>query len=453
MSTDRPTTDRPNFSPELDQPRQNARPQAAPDTAASTFLVHGKAHTNKWNFNHHIVPPMSASVSYRLDSASRGACGFKDFAAAEAHKGDPVFIYDRLDEPTRSMLEENLAWAERGKTCVAFATGMAAISAALGVCLKAGDHVLSHRTVYGCTYSLFTSWYPRLNIDVELTDLRDINTVKGALRPQTRVIYFESPVNPTLELVDIGAMRALVDAENATRPPEAQIRIIVDNTFATPIGQRPLSLGADMVVHSLTKNIGGFGTDMGGAVITNGDLEGELLVWRKDFGGALSSRSAWHILAYGLPTLPLRLAQQAQTATRVATFLEGHPAVAKVHYPGLPSFPQADLAKRQLRTPEGAFMPGNMIYFETREEPGSHQNADALIDWVGENAYCITLAVSLGQLRTLIESPGSMTHSAFPGEGACDSKIAAAGVRLSIGIESADDLIRDLKAALDHIDG
>jgi len=415
----------------------------------ATYLVHGKVHDEAWDFEHHIVPPMSANVTYRLDSARRGGTGFGDFASAAAHKHEPIFIYDRLDEPTRSMLESTLAQTEGGDTCAAFASGMAAISAALGICLNTGDHVIAHRAVYGCTYNLLTVWYKRLGIQVDFCDMTRPEQVAALVKPNTRVIYTETPVNPTLELVDIRALRDIADAANAKRAPDDHmIRVIIDNTFATPYGQRPLTLGADIVCHSLTKNIGGFGTDMGGAVIGSADIEGELLVWRKDFGGALASRVAWQMLVYGLPTLPLRLEKQSESAMQVATWLEGRPEVQRVMYPGLASFPQGELAKKQLRTPEGKFLPGSLIYFETREkQPGSCERSMALVDHIAKHAYSVTLAVSLGQLRTLIENPGSMTHSALPAEAQALGGIAPNGVRLSLGVEEPRDIIHDLEAA------
>lgn len=423
------------------------------DAAMATYLVHGKPFDESWDFSHHIVPPMSASVTYRLDSTQRGCSGFADFASAAAHKHEPIFIYDRLDEPTRSMLESTLARAENADCCVAFATGMAAISAALGICLNTGDHIICHQAVYGCTYSLMTTWYSRLGIEVDFVNMRNLDEVKAAMKSTTRALFTESPVNPNLELIDIGGLRKLADEANSGRGEERPCRVIIDNTFATPYGQRPLELGAHIVCHSLTKNIGGFGTDMGGAVMADASLEGELLVWRKDFGGALSSRSAWNIMAYGLPTMPLRVASQAKTAMEVATWLNQHPDVSSVIYPGLSNYPQRQLALEQLRTPEGEFMPGTLIYFETREDTEhGHERCGKLMDYIADNAYTITLAVSLGQLRTLIESPGIMTHSSLPPEQLAKSGVFPNSVRISMGVESATDIIRDLDTAFKAVD-
>lgn len=418
-------------------------------TSVESFLIHGRHFTEKWDFRHHIIPPQSSSVTYRLDKTERGSRGFQEYASGNAHKSKPIYIYDRLDEPTRGMLEDELAAFEGGDFCVAFSTGMSAIAAALGVVLNAGDEVVAHKTLYGCTYSLLTNWYPRLNIGHTFLDMRDIGALRSAITDKTRAVYFESPVNPTLELIDIAAVRKVVDEVNAKREPARQVYIIVDNTFATPFCQRPLELGAHVVVHSLTKNIGGFGTDMGGAVIGPRALEGQVLLYRKDFGAALAPKSAWPILVYGLPTLPLRLRQQMHTAYEVARYLQGHPKVSRVVYPGLDNYPQLALAKQQMRTPDGEFAPANMIYFETAElDANQPENNIKVVDWIAQHAYTLTLAVSLGQLRTLIENPGAMTHAAVPPEQRIEGGIAPNGIRLSIGVEPAADIIRDLEAAL-----
>lgn len=420
-----------------------------PGVRVESFLVHGRHFTEKWDFRHHIIPPQSSSVTYRLDKTERGAKGFQEYASGNAHKTKPIYIYDRLDEPTRGMLEDELMGVEGGDFCVAFATGMAAIAAALGVTLKQGEHVVAHRTLYGCTYSLISNWLPRNGVSHTLVDARDPEAVLAAIKPETRAVYLESPVNPTLDLIDLRAMRAVADKANAGRAPEQRVKIIVDNTFATPFCQRPLELGAHIVVHSLTKNIGGYGTDMGGAVIGPHELEGQVLLYRKDFGGALAPKSAWPILVYGLPTLPLRLRQQMATAYTVARWLHGHPKVSRVVFPGLETHPQFALAKQQMRTPDGEFAPGNMIYFEIAEpNPAEPENSVRVIDWIAKNAYTLTLAVSLGQLRTLIENPGAMTHAAVPPAERIKGGIAPNGVRLSIGVEHADDIIRDLEAGL-----
>lgn len=417
-----------------------------------THLIHGRLNSAHWDYKHHIVPPASASVAYRLDTSVRGARGFQDFGHDHLGEGEHIYIYDRLDEPTRAMLEENLAYAERGDCAVAFASGMAAISAALCTCAEAGTHILTHNVLYGCTFSLLRNWLPRFGIHTSSADFTRPEYAMQHVRPETRVIYFETPVNPDLTLIDIEAVADWVRTLNEDRPPERQIVLIVDNTFATPYGQRPLTLGADVVVHSLTKNIGGFGTDLGGIVVGPARLERALLGFRKDFGGVLSSRSAWPILVYGLPTLSIRLRQQQQTAMKLARFLEEHGGVESVSYPGLDSFPQKALARRQMLDYEGAFAPGTLIYFTLREDdacPGAHGRR--LIDYLAENSYAITMAVSLGQVRTLVEHPYSMTHSSMTADTGARHLVAPGGIRLSVGLEKGDDLIRDLAEALAHV--
>lgn len=416
------------------------------DYALRTQLIHGRSRSKKWDYNHHVVPPMTASATFRLEGSHRGAEGFFNFACDRINpdREVPIYIYDRLDEPTRGMLEENLAASEGADACVTFSTGMAAISAAFGILCQTGDEIVAHRVLYGCTYSLLTNWLPRMGVKTTFIDFNDPKALKAAINKHTRVVYCETPVNPTLELMDLGAIRAQL-GEGEHRP-----LLVVDNTFATPYGQRPLTLGADVVVHSLTKGIGGFGTDMGGAVLVPDKWRNVLMMYRKDFGGVLSPKAAWDFLVYGLPSLGARMEQQTRSAMKIAQWLEKHPKVERVSYPGLESFPQKALARKQLVTPKGEFTPGLIIYFELHEPKGDGTNGAKMIDWIAENAYAVTLAVSLGQVKTLIEHPYSMTHSAVPEEQRKSSGLHPGGVRLSIGLEDPDDLIRDLSAGLEH---
>ena len=419
-----------------------------------THLVHGNYDSKHGDYDHHVVPPISASAAYRLGSVHRGAQGFVEFASEEAEvKGHiPIYIYDRLDEPTRAILEESLAYAEGGETAVTFATGMAAISAALGVTCKAGTEIVAHHTLYGCTYSLLTNWLPRFGINTRFADLKDERSVREAITERTRVVYFETPVNPTLDLIDIAAVRRWMDDARPGVEEKDRLLMVVDNTFATPYCQRPLEFGADFVAHSLTKDIGGFGTDMGGAVIAPRKFHAPLLMYRKDFGGVLSSKSAWSILVYGLPTLPTRMVNQQKSATRVAQFLERHPKVARVRYPGLETFPQYALARQQMTSYDGKFAPGSMVYFVLKgDEASTNEAADRFMDYIANHAYSITLAVSLGQVRTLIEEPYSMTHAALPAEVKHARGMEPGGVRLSVGLEDWHDLIHDLETALEQV--
>jgi cystathionine beta-lyase/cystathionine gamma-synthase len=253
-------------------------------------------------------------------------------------------------------------------------------------------------------------------------------------------------------MIDIAELRALTDRLNRGRKDVEKVRIVIDNTFATPFCQRPLTLGADVVVHSLTKAIGGFGTDMGGVVIGPKWLHNTIMLYRKDFGGVLSPKAAWNVLVYGLPSLATRMANMQRSALYIAEYLEQHPKVAKVLYPGLDNFPQRDLAEKQMTDYRGKFAPGSMIYFTLKSKSGDNGPAERFIDHIADDAYCVTLAVSLGQIKTLIENPYSMTHSAYQAsagtKGACETSVEPGGIRLSIGLEDRDDIIADLERSL-----
>jgi cystathionine beta-lyase/cystathionine gamma-synthase len=420
-----------------------------------THLIYGQSQNPRWDYSHHLLPPISSSATFRLDSAQRGAQGFADFAhltdevAVKARV--PIYIYDRLGEPNKDMLEENLAYAERGDIAVTFASGMAAIAGILGILSGSGSEIVAHNMLYGCTYSLLTNWYPRLRIGVQFADFTDPAEVRRRISKSTRVLYMESPVNPTMRLIDLKAIAEIARAINADRPAAERIHTVVDSTFATPFCQRPITLGIDFVVHSLTKAIGGFGTDIGGVVIGPRWSYDPLMLYRKDFGGVLPARSAWPVLVQGLPSLAVRMRQMQATAQTVAEFLAARPEIACVQYPGLPGFPQAELARRQMVDYEGNFAPGPVIYFVVKgSSPAeSLKRAERFINHVASNAYCVTLAVSLGNIRTLIEHPGSMTHSAIPPEEQVAKGMQPGGIRLALGLERPQDVIRDLQHSLE----
>jgi len=266
-------------------------------------------------------------------------------------------------------------------------------------------------------------------------------------------LYFESPVNPTMELIDIRKVVEIARRHSSKRSKSHRIFTVVDNTFASPFCQRPLQLGVDFVAESLTKGICGFGTDMGGVVVGPCWSYDQLLLYRKDFGGVLPAKSAWPLLVYGLPSLAVRFRQQIQTAQEVAEFLESDKRISLVNYPGLDSFRQRELAYRQMHDYEGRFAPGTLMYFipKGRTAAERHRKASRLVDYIAKKSYTITLAVSLGNIRTLIEHPGSMTHSAIPPEEQLKRGIDPGGIRLSIGLEKADDIKSDLKRALSTI--
>ncbi|MGZ3801522.1 MAG: trans-sulfuration enzyme family protein [Bdellovibrio sp.] len=413
-----------------------------------TQAIHGEFESKSWEFSHHLIPPMTASTTFRLDSLERGAAGFNTFGA-ENDANEPIWIYDRLEEPTTKMLEQQLALLEKGECAVAFGSGMGAISSTLMSLLKADDKIVAHKTLYGCTYNLITSWLPRFKITNALIDINDAEILETHLAdPKTRLVYFESVSNPILEVADVEKITKLVKAANKKRSDENKIYTVVDNTFATPWAHRPVEWGVDFVIQSLTKNISGFGTEMGGAVIAPRSFEGMLKLARKDFGAIIHPYSAWHILVYGISTQSIRFEQQQSTAMKVAAFLEKHPKVQSVTYPGLKSHAQFKLAKKYLKSPENKFAPGTMISFQLK---GDMKKCQKFVDDVAKNSYSITLAVSLGLTKTLIEVPGFMTHSAIPTEKRGVSGIDPKAIRLSIGLESSEDIINDLQEALKRL--
>jgi methionine-gamma-lyase len=421
--------------------------------ARETFLVHGNPRDEQWNYDYHVIPPITASTTFRLDSVDRGAQGFATFSSpAVTEPGQkPIYIYDRLAEPTTAMLENSFKEVEGGKSATAFASGMAAISAAFFSLCEKESEIVAHRLTYGCTYSLLTNWLPRLGITPVFGDLTDLESAASLITPKTRVIYFESPVNPTLDIIDIGAMAELARAANAGRPESERIWVVVDNTFATPYCQRPLSLGADVVVHSLTKNVMGFGTDMGGIVVGPLEIHERIRLARKDFGGVVAPRAAWNILVYGLSSLAIRMDKQMTNADEVARYLSQRPEVERVAYPGLKSHPHHQLALRQMRDFKDRFAPGLMVYFELEAKGDEgYQRAKAFMDFIARESYVLTLAVSLGQVKTLIEAPPLMTHCVY-GDQAATAGMSFGSIRLSMGIEEAEDIIRDLDAAFEFI--
>jgi len=417
-----------------------------------THLIYGKNFTKKWDYSHQVLPPITSSVIFRLNSVERGAEGFQEFAHSPetGEEPMPIYIYDRLGEPNKEILEENLAYVERGETAVTFSTGMGAISGVIGVLTKAGDEIIAHKTLYGCTYSLLTNWLPRYNIKTCFADLTNPLEIYNALSNKTKVIYLESPANPNLDIIDLKEVRKIVDEINGQRENNNKIKIVVDNTFATPYCQRPIELGADFSVNSLTKGLGGFGTDMGGVVTGKMAYRDVLLLYRKDFGAVLNNKSAWNVLTYGLTTLPLRIKQQMKSALRIAEYLSNHPKVEYVRYPGLPSHPGYNVARKQMIDFNGNFAPGSLIYFVLQGDSAheSKENGRNFINQVANNAYTMTLAVSLGHTRTLIEHPASMTHSMIPAEKLSESAIDPGGIRIAIGIEDTNDILMDLDECL-----
>src|SRR5262245_8022443 len=341
------------------------------------------------------------------------------------HKG---FEYARTQNPTRSALEANLAAIEAGKAAIAFASGMAAINAITSL-MRSGDHVVISDNVYGGTFRLFDKVLNRFGLTFTQVDTADLNAVERAFTPATRMLFVETPSNPVMRLTDLRAATELAHRHDA--------RVVVDNTFASPCLQRPIEYGADLVTHSTTKYLNGHSDSVGGVVVAMHDDDIEALRFLQNAAGAiLSPFDSWLVLR-ATKTLPLRMAQHNANGLALAQFLEGHPKVRAVYYPGLPSHPQHALAARQMR----GF--GGMLAFEL----GSLEAARRLLNSV----RLMALAESLGGVESLISHPATMTHASVPPERRAAIGITDGLVRISAGIEDIEDLRADLEQALDKV--
>jgi cystathionine beta-lyase/cystathionine gamma-synthase len=341
------------------------------------------------------------------------------------HKG---YEYGRTQNPTRSALEGNLAAIENGRAAFAFASGMAA-TAAVTRLLQAGDHVVVTDNTYGGTYRFFERILRRYGLDFTYVNTSDVAAIDAAFRPETKMLFLETPTNPTLRLTDLEAASAAAKKRGVT--------VVVDNTFASPYVQRPIDLGADIVVHSTTKFLNGHSDSVGGVVVAVRDEHIEWLKFVQNAEGAiLGPMDAWLVLR-GTKTLPIRMERHNQNGLALAEFLAAHPKVTKVHYPGLPQHPEHALAKRQMR----GF--GGLIAFQL----GSIENARTLL----EGVELMALAESLGGVETLISHPVTMTHAAVPLEHRQRIGLTDDMVRVSVGIENIEDLRQDLAQALDRI--
>ena len=338
------------------------------------------------------------------------------------HKG---YEYARTQNPTRSALEANLAAMENGRAAFAFASGMAATGAVMTL-LKAGDHVVVTDNTYGGTYRLFERVLRKYQLDFTYVDTSDLNAIEAAIRPDTRMLFLETPTNPTLRLTDLSGACEIARARD--------VIVVVDNTFASPAIQRPIDFGADIVIHSTTKFLNGHSDSIGGAAIAVRDTHIEWLKFVQNAEGAiLGPMDAWLVLR-GTKTLPLRMERHNTNTQVLAEYLISHPKVTRVHYPGLPTHPQHDLARRQMR----GF--GGLIAFEL----GSLERARTLLNSV----RLMSLAESLGGVETLISHPASMTHASVPLERRLQIGLTEDMVRISVGIEDVDDLKEDLEQAL-----
>ena len=371
-----------------------------------------------------LAMPIYQTSTFIFDSAEQGG---RRFALEEAG-----YIYTRLGNPTTTVLENKIAALEEGEAAVATSSGMGAISSTLWTVLKAGDHIVTDKTLYGCTFALMCHGLTRFGIDVTFVDTSNLDEVKNAMKENTRVVYLETPANPNLKIVDIEALAKIAHTNPNTL-------VIVDNTFATPYMQKPLTLGADVVVHSVTKYINGHGDVIAGLVITNKALADQIrFVGLKDMTGAvLGPQDAYYIIR-GMKTFEIRMERHCKNARRVVEFLNNHPKIERVYYPGLETHPGYEIAKKQMKD----F--GAMISFELK---GGFEAGKTLLN----SLKLCSLAVSLGDTETLIQHPASMTHSPYTKEEREAAGITDGLVRLSVGLENVEDIIADLEQGLQKI--
>lgn len=367
-----------------------------------------------------LTPPLHLTSTFAFETAEDGGARF----AGEA----PGHIYSRISNPTVALLETRMAALEDGQAAVAMASGMGAITSVMWSFLKSGDEVITDKTLYGCTFAFMRDGLTRFGIKVTHVDLTNPLALETAIGEETKIVYFETPANPNMRLVDIAAISAIAKRHGA--------RTVVDNTYATPLQTRPLNLGADIVVHSATKYLGGHGDLVAGIAIgSTEDMADVRMLGVKDMTGAVLAPFNAMLILRGLKTLELRVERHAASAMKVAEMLEDHPAVSKVHYPGLPSFDQHALAKRQM----SGF--GGMIALELK---GGYQAGITMMN----RLKLIRRAVSLGDAETLIQHPASMTHSTYTPEERAAHGISEGLVRLSVGLESVGDILDDLNQAL-----
>lgn len=373
---------------------------------------------NRTHEDEHSVPIFTTS-SYVFSSAAE---------AAERFLGSqPGNIYSRFTNPTVNVFQERLALMEGGERCLAFSSGMAAIMAVGMGLLKAGDHVVSSRSVFGNSVLMFQNYFGKFGVTTDFVDLTDLSAWERAITPKTQFLFLETPSNPMMEIADIKAIAELAHAHD--------ILLVVDNVFCTPVLQQPLALGADIVVHSATKYLDGQGRCVGGAVIASDELiEKSIYPFLRTGGATMSPFNAWVFLS-GLETLALRMKTHCENAAELALWLEGQPAVRQVFYPGLKSHPQHDLAAQQ----QAGF--GGVVSFELE---AGQTKAWELID----STQMISITANLGDVKTTITHPASTTHSRLTPEARFEAGISDGLLRISVGLENIADIKSDLSRGL-----
>ncbi|MGY2610235.1 methionine gamma-lyase [Bacillus pretiosus] len=363
-----------------------------------------------------LTPPLFQTSTFTFETAQQGEASFAGV--------DPSYIYSRLGNPTVKLFEERMAVLEGGEEALAFGSGMAAISATLIGFLKAGDHIICSNGLYGCTYGFLEVLEEKFMITHSFCDMETEDDVENKIRPNTKVIFVETPINPTMKLIDLKQVMRVAKRNG--------LLVVVDNTFCSPYLQRPLELGCDAVVHSATKYIGGHGDVVAGVTICKTKaLAEKIRPMRKDIGGIMAPFDAW-LLLRGLKTLAVRMDRHCDNAEKIVSFLKNHDAVEGVWYP------EGELASHQMKRG------GGVISFSIK---GGKEETQAFIN----DLHFITIAVSLGDTETLIQHPATMTHAAIPAELRQEMGIYDNLIRLSVGLESWEDIVSDLEQALKKV--
>ncbi|WP_412073219.1 methionine gamma-lyase [Tritonibacter mobilis] len=367
-----------------------------------------------------LTPPVHLTSTFVFENAEAGGEMFA--GEREGH------IYSRISNPTCALLEQRIATLEGAEAGLALASGMGAVTAILWTLLSPGDEVIVDKTLYGCTFAYMRHGLSKWGVTITHVDMTDADALRAAISDKTRVVYFETPANPNMRLVDIKLASEIAHSVGA--------RVVVDNTYATPYLTRPIELGADLVLHSATKYLGGHGDVVAGLVAGSAELLTEIrLVGMKDMTGAVMAPFNAMLVMRGMKTLALRMDRHCASAQTVAEWLEAQPGVAKVYFPGLQSFEQHEIAKAQMA------QPGGMIAFELE---GGMEAGISLMN----RLQMIQRAVSLGDAETLIQHPASMTHSTYTPEERAEHGISDGLVRLSVGLEEVSDILDDLHQAL-----
>ena len=368
-----------------------------------------------------LCDPIYQTSTFEFDSVEQGGARF---AGAEGG-----YIYTRLANPSTNSVEEKIASLENGEAAMATGSGMGAITAAIYCNVVAGDEIVADETLYGCTFAFLSKEITQLGVKTTFVDMKDLDALKAALTEKTKIVYFETPCNPTLKVIDI---KAIADAAHEFNK---DIKVIVDNTFPSPYLQRPLDLGADIVVHSATKYINGHGDVIAGFVVgKKAFIDNLRVVGIGHMTGSVMSPFNAFLISRGLKTLSIRMDRHCENAMKLAKYLESHPAVAKVYYPGLESFEGHEIAKKQM----DKF--GGMMSIELKAD------RDTTAKTINKLKLC-TIAVSLGDAETLVEHAASMTHSTYSAEELAAAGIPEGLVRISVGLEDAEDIIADFEQA------